>query len=116
MTLRWENIVIDCADTKLVGRFWAAVFEVPLQGPDDDVYWIEPGDVVPEIMFIPVPEAKSVKNRLHIDVRGENRDAEVARLEELGARRIDIGQGEVSWVVMADPEGNEFCVLRERPA
>lgn len=72
-------------------------------------------------MFAPVPEGKTVKNRLHIDVKPVDRsqDEEVRRLEELGARRIDIGQGDVGWVVMADPEDDESCVLRslfETPA
>jgi hypothetical protein len=61
-----------------------------------------------------VPEGKSGKNRLHIDLNPDDQGAEVARLEALGASRLDIGQGEVSWVVMADPEGNEFCVLTPR--
>jgi hypothetical protein len=60
-----------------------------------------------------VPESKTVKNRLHLDLRPDDQDAEVARFEELGARRVDVGQsGEETWVVMADPEGNEFCILR----
>ena len=59
-----------------------------------------------------VSEAKAGKNRIHFDLRREDEDAEVRRLEQLDATRIDIGQGDVSWVVMADPEGNEFCVLR----
>jgi hypothetical protein len=68
---------------------------------------------VPDILFLRVPEGKSVKNRLHLDLRPIDQAAEVARLEALGARRISVGQGEdASWVVMADPEGNEFCVLR----
>ena len=69
--------------------------------------------VAPDLLFLRVPEAKAVKNRLHLDLRPEDQLAEVARLEGLGARRADVGQGaEVSWVVMADPDGNEFCVLR----
>jgi hypothetical protein len=65
-------------------------------------------------MFAPVPEGKEVKNRLHIDVNHIDRsqEQEVERLVALGARRVDVGQGDVSWVVLADPEGNEFCVLR----
>ena len=59
-----------------------------------------------------MPEGKTIKNRLHLDLRPEDQAAEVARLEALGARRVSVGQGEVSWVVMADPEGNEFDVLR----
>jgi hypothetical protein len=64
------------------------------------------------LLFLKVPEAKVVKNRLHLDLRPLDQDAEVARLEALGARRVSVGQGEVSWVVMADPDGNEFDVLR----
>ena len=72
-----------------------------------------PGNAKPTIVFGPVPEPKTVKNRLHIDVNPVDctRDEEVERLIGLGARRVDVGQGEVSWVVLADPEGNEFCVL-----
>ena len=58
------------------------------------------------------PEGKTVKNRLHLDLRPSDQSAEVARLEALGARQVSIGQGDVSWVVMADPDGNEFDVLQ----
>ena len=69
--------------------------------------------LVPDILFLKVPEAKTIKNRLHLDLRPVDQTAEVARLEALGATRIEVGQGpEVSWVVLADPDGNEFCVLR----
>ena len=69
--------------------------------------------MAPDLLFLRVPEPKTVKNRLHIDLRPDDQAAEVARLERLGARRVDVGQGaDVSWVVLADPEGNEFCVLR----
>jgi predicted enzyme related to lactoylglutathione lyase len=65
------------------------------------------------ILFVEVHDERKVKNRLHLDLRPDDQEAEVARLEELGAKRIDIGQSpEVTWVVMADPEGNEFCILR----
>jgi hypothetical protein len=67
------------------------------------------------MVFVNVPEAKTLKNRLHIDLNPDDQTAEVARLEGLGATRVDVGQGEVRWVVMADPEGNEFCVLTARP-
>ena len=64
-------------------------------------------------MFDALPEGKAVKNRLHIDLRPKDQAAEVARLEALGARRVDVGQGpETTWVVLADPDDNEFCVLR----
>jgi hypothetical protein len=69
--------------------------------------------VAPDLLFLRVPEEKSGKNRLHLDLRPVDQAAEVARLESLGARRADVGQGpEVTWVVLADPDGNEFCVLR----
>ena len=69
------------------------------------------------ILFLKNSDVKSVKNRLHLDLRPDDQDAEVRRLEKLGAKRIEIGQSadpDTSWVVMADPEGNEFCVLRAR--
>ncbi len=63
-------------------------------------------------MFLKVPEGKTVKNRLHLDLRPADQSAEVARLEALGARRVIIGQGDANWVTMADPDGNEFDVLQ----
>ena len=65
-----------------------------------------------EILFVKVPDEKVVKNRLHLDLRPDDQEAEVARFEQLGARRVDIGQGDQTWVVLADPEGNEFCILQ----
>ena len=69
---------------------------------------------MPGLLFGPVPEKKTIKNRLHLDFRPDDQAAEVDRLLALGARRVDIGQGEQPWVVLADPEGNEFCVLGVR--
>ena len=68
----------------------------------------------PMIDVSPVPESKTVKNRLHIDLRPDDQEAEVERLVDMGARPVDIGQHDVTWVVLADPEGNEFCVLSSR--
>ena len=117
MTLRLDELVVDCADTGQVGAFWAALLERPLGGPDSEGNcWIEASEVSPELIFVPVPEGKIVKNQLHIDLRPDDQAAEVARALALGAQRIDVGQGEVSWVVLADPEGNEFCILRAKPA
>lgn len=74
---------------------------------------IDSDGVSPDILSLKVPESKRIKNRLHLDLRPDDQDAEVARAEELGARRVDVGQDDtVTWVVMADPEGNEFCILR----
>lgn len=113
-----REVIIDCTDTRRVADFWGAVLGWEVQ-QDDDVCWMsESGAPFPDllIVFVPVPEAKEGKNRVHLDVSpvGCDRDEEVARLEALGARRVDIGQGEQDWVVLADPEGNEFCVLGRR--
>ena len=128
MTSRLTETVIDAADPAALAEFWCAVLGYVLTESSDDFVEIAPravadadlldavrrGPVPPRITFSPVPDAKVVKNRLHHDVSpiDATQAEEVARLESLGARRVDIGQGEQSWVVMADPEGNEFCVLR----
>ena len=80
-----------------------------------DEFEIRPAaDEIPGLIFGSVPERKTIKNRLHLDFRPDDQAAEVDRLLALGARRVDIGQGEQPWVVLADPEGNEFCVLSTR--
>jgi hypothetical protein len=109
-----QNITVDCADPELVASFWSAALQISLHGPEDGQWWLEPGGDGPDILFLSVPDTKSVKNRVHLDLRPDDQEAEVSRLASLGASRIDIGQGEVTWIVMADPEGNEFCVLRPR--
>jgi Glyoxalase-like domain len=114
MSLRWQDIVIDCNDTLLVASFWSEALGLELHGPEDGDWWIVPGGGSPGMLFQQVPEGKSVKDRIHVDLRPDDQEAEVARLITLGAKRIDIGQGDVTWVVMADPEANEFCVLRPR--
>ncbi len=118
MTLEIETLTIDCANAQGQANFWrdALGYEVTYTSPEGDEVEIviEPkaGAAGCKLLFIEVPEAKGVKNRLHLDLRPDDRDAEVRRLTGLGARTVDIGQGDVTWVVMADPEGNEFCVLR----
>lgn len=118
MTLRWSNICIDSTDPAPLARWWADALGWRITHEGDDEVVLEPpaggkeDGVSPDILILKVPEGKAVKNRLHIDLRPDDRDAEVARLEALGGKRIDIGQGDVTWVVMADPQGNEFCVLR----
>lgn len=119
MGVRLSEIVVDCADPERVSRFWSAVLGWPVRRFDEDgeVYFdLEPpSPLVPELAFVPVSEPKTSKLRLHLDVRpvdGATRDEEVERIVALGATRVDIGQAdEVSWVVLADVEGNEFCVL-----
>ena len=84
-------------------------------GDAADEFEIRPTrDRVPGLLFVPVLEEKAGKNRLHLDFRPVDQTAEVERLLSLGARPADVGQREATWVVLADPEGNEFCVLRGR--
>jgi hypothetical protein len=116
-----STIVVDSLNPLHLARWWSDVLDRPLDESDDPEISLLPLDGVgPEILFVPVPEAKAVKNRLHLDVRpqnGSDQETELRRLLELGARRIDVGQGpDVSWIVLADPEGNEFCLLRLTPA
>jgi len=119
MTSVVNEIVIDCADPGRVAAFWGAVLDWDVQ-QEGEYMWMsassEPTDGGLILVFVPVPEPKTVKNRVHIDVspRGCEQAEEVERLLGLGARHVDIGQGEVPWVVLADPEDNEFCVLRRR--
>ncbi|NUW40848.1 VOC family protein [Nonomuraea rhodomycinica] len=125
MTSRFTELVIDCHDPERLAAFWCAVldFKVIDRGEDSveigswepTVEEVVARQMPPTLMFIRVPEGKSVKNRLHLDVSPIDRSTEdeVARLLDLGAAKVDVGQGPSrSWVVMADPEGNEFDVVR----
>jgi len=116
MASRWYTVVIDANDVASLARFWAAVLDYQIiYEADDEVVVAKDERTYPGLVFVPVPEGKAVKNRLHIDLNPDDRDAEVERLVALGATRVDVGQGpDVTWVVLADPEGNEFCVLRAR--
>jgi len=111
-------VVADCADPSSMARFWseAAGWIVHDRG-EDFASLRSPSGVGPYLEFLLIPEAKAVKNRIHLDVMpypGGDQRAEVERLAEHGARPADVGQGEVPWAVLADPEGNEFCVLTPR--
>ena len=112
----WYTTVIDAHDVGGLARFWQQVLDYQvLYQADDEVVIGKDEHTEPALVFVPVPEGKSGKNRLHIDLKPDDRDAEVERILALGATRADVGQGEeVTWVVLADPEGNEFCVLRSR--
>jgi len=119
MASRWQCVCVDSLDPQALADFWEPVlgWRRTFDNPDEVVLEPPTGSpqdgVAPDLLFLRVPESKSVKNRLHIDLRPDDQAAEVARIEALGARRVDVGQaGDVSWVVLADPEGNEFCVLR----
>jgi predicted enzyme related to lactoylglutathione lyase len=116
MPSRLYTVVVDAHDPAALGRFWAAVldYSIVYEAPDEVVV-AKSDEVFPGLVFVPVPEAKAGKNRLHIDLNPDNQDAEVERIVSLGARPVNVGQGEeVTWVVLADPEGNEFCVLSAR--
>lgn len=107
--------MIDARDPAMLGRWWAAALGWVIVNDDTDEFEIrETADRLPGIIFEPVGEAKQQKNRVHLDFRPVDQEAEVERLLALGASRADVGQGDVTWVVLADPEGNEFCVLEAR--
>ena len=117
MTLEWEQLLVDSKDPRTLGRWWAEVLGWGLVEDEDGDVEISPAPGrSPSILFLHVPEPKIVKNRLHLDFRPDDRDAEVERVLALGAVHADVGQGDESWVVLADPEGNEFCILSSRAA
>jgi hypothetical protein len=117
MSLEWEQTIVDARDPVRLGSWWREALGWVVVNDDPDDFEIRPApDRLPALLFVTVPESKTTKNRLHLDFRPDDRDAEVERLLALGARRADVGQGDdVSWIVLADPEGNEFCVLSSRP-
>jgi hypothetical protein len=133
MSLHWYSVVVDCHDIAAQARWWAQTLDYAVVYEDESEVVIAPPWVDAEgtvsatdwprqpqgLVFVPVPEGKAVKNRLHIDLAPhltQDRDAEVAALLDRGASRVDVGQDDasVSWTVLADPEGNEFCVLSSR--
>jgi catechol 2,3-dioxygenase-like lactoylglutathione lyase family enzyme len=126
MSIRIQCLCIDTTDPAELASFWEAALGWRRTYDKGEEAVLEPPEVVleppegsadegiaPDLVFLRVPEGKAGKNRLHLDLRPDDQEAEVARLEGLGARRVNVGQGpDVSWVVLADPAGNEFCVLR----
>ncbi len=128
MGLRWYHLVVDAYDPPSLARWWAEVLGWEVVYEDEDETDIAPSWAGeerlewerqrPQMAFVPVPESKTLKNRLHIDLAphlDDDRGAEIRRLLALGATRVDVGQGpDVSWEVLGDPEGNEFCVLSSR--
>jgi hypothetical protein len=115
MTLMWEEVVVDIRDPKVLGLWWRDALGWVVVGQSDDEVEIAPTEGAhPTLLFGVVPEGKTVKNRLHLDFVPDDQAAEVDRLLAMGATRADVGQDDVPWVVLADPEGNEFCVLAAR--
>ena len=122
MASRISEVVLGCRDPEVLARFWCAVLDfVVLDREEDGSLEIGPregfGGAQPTIILSRSDEPEPGKSRLHLDVNATDRDqdAELARLLGLGARPADVGQtGDESWHVLADPEGNEFCLLRTR--
>ncbi|MET8351889.1 MULTISPECIES: VOC family protein [unclassified Micromonospora] len=115
MSSVWESLTVDARDPARLARWWAEAlgYQVVAEEPDG-VEIRQSADRRPALFFARVADGKERKNRLHLDLRPADQEAEVERLVDMGARHVDIGQGDVDWTVLADPEGNEFCVLRER--
>ena len=122
MACRFSELVVDSRDPEGLAAFWAAVLDYRVLGREEDgSVEIGPADgfggPAPTLVFGPVADPTPGKLRLHIDLNATDRDqdAELERLLGLGATRADVGQtGEESWHVLADPEGNQFCLLRRR--
>ncbi|HEY4152860.1 MAG TPA: VOC family protein [Pseudolysinimonas sp.] len=119
MSIRIQCVVVDAADPAILATFWQealgwrrthetadeVVLEPPAGSPEDGV--------APDLLFERIPEKKVGKNRLHLDLRPQDQVAEADRLVQLGARRVEMDPADTaSWILMADPEGNEFCLLR----
>lgn len=116
MALHIGCLTIDARDCSLLARFWSAALDWEIVEEKEDAVYLVSRDLVGENTSVPgllifhSPDTKRVKNRVHLDLRPDDQQFEISRLESLGAVQVDIGQ-QAGWVVMADPEGNEFCVL-----
>jgi predicted enzyme related to lactoylglutathione lyase len=123
MATRAVHVVVDAAHPRRQARFWADALGWELRDDPDEpevmpAGFAYPGTAALPLVFVPVPWPKTVKNRVHFDMATtseQDHTAQVKRLLSLGAVKADIGQGDVPWEVLADPEGNEFCVLEPRP-
>ncbi len=120
MTTYVASVTFDCANALTVAEFWSAVLDRPIDSGEPPaspffarILPVEGDHRSPMMMFIQVPEAKTVKNRVHLDLGTDDREAEVERLVGLGATRVhDKDEWGVSWTTLADPEGNEFCIAQ----
>jgi predicted enzyme related to lactoylglutathione lyase len=119
MTINLANVTFDCTDPLTVGRFWSAVLGRPLDDGATQYFASIGADAerpgAPRWLFIAVPEPKSAKNRMHVDLVATDRPAELTRLVDLGAVHVtDHEEWGLQWSVLRDPEGNEFCLADER--
>jgi hypothetical protein len=120
MPTRLTSVVIDSADPSTLGRWWASAlgWEVTFQNADETDVEPPAGRPGIELTFVPVTDKRLLKNRIHFDLNSVDlagQDDLIQRLMATGATEVDLGQGDVPWAVLADPEGNEFCVLEPRP-
>jgi predicted enzyme related to lactoylglutathione lyase len=116
MPTRFVHVTVDAARPATIARFWSALLDWPIELDEDEEVYLD--GTAMGIAFVPVPEPKTAKNRVHLDLASATLDEQaqlVVRAEKLGAKQIDIGQGSPKFVVLADPDGNEFCVLEPRP-
>lgn len=113
MSVRIGEFVLDCPDPVAAAEFWCEALGYRVTDQDDTGVAIAGDSSAPTILLMATTDPKAHKNRMHFDVCpvGASQEEEVRRLEGLGARRVDLGQGDVSWVVMEDPVRNEFCVM-----
>ncbi len=115
MSLDLGNVTFDCEDPLKVAGFWSSALGRPVkEGSSEFFAGIEGGEGRPNMLFLKVPEPKTVKNRVHLDLEADDRETEVERLVGLGATRMaEKDEWGVRWTVMADVEGNEFCVAQK---
>ena len=115
MTSKFSSLALDAVDTRRLADFWTQALDYRIAEEGDGIISLAPVDGFgPPIDILPVPEHKGVKNRLHLDLKADGCTGkeEVQRLLDLGAVHADVGHGpDVTWTVLADPEGNEFCIL-----
>ena len=117
MSLEWDHVIVHTAHPVELGRWWVGALGWAVVWQSDDEYAIQPApDRLPGLCFVTLRDPKVAPNRLHLDFTPDDQAAEVDRLVAMGAQRVDVGQGEQPWVVLADPEGNEFCILEPRSA
>ena len=118
MSTQLANVVIDSNDMPALARFWATALDwLMFDGHTGEIGVSPTTDRAFELVFVPVSDPKTDKNRIHLDLTSQTKEEQrdiVQRLLELGATHADVGQVDVPWIVMADPEGNEFCVLEPR--
>lgn len=114
--LKIQCITVDCEDPIVPAKFWSKALDWPITFSNDEEVVVEDPNGGADLLFMRNPDKRVVKNRIHLDLRPDDQELEVKRLESYGAKRVEIGQSadpRTTWVVMEDPEGNLFCVLQK---